>query len=339
MNILPQLAPRLYFAPKPSLCRIGQLNSGLFFWKNASLNLRLSPIISKDAKAFSSQNSQNVNSVLKSAILVPRQTVFRKMATHRDLGSQYGGRGSGNQWQQYWKMFQYPIFFSLGFVVFNAVALPIFFRSPLGTPLRRKPEYAIYGLIGLNLLGFLAWKTSKGMKFMYKHGLLHKDPSQFTTWSMLGSAFSHQEIWHVGVNMFVLYQFGTPVAKWIGSERFLEVYLDGAVLSSLGSLMLPVMFGAFSGIPSLGASGAVFTIFGLFSMLNPNAGVGIIFIPIYFPAYLVFWGSTAWNAAGLVLRWGRFDYAGHLAGSAVGAIWGWVLSRRAKRRQPRAAGR
>jgi rhomboid-like protein len=352
--ILPRITARLYFTPNLSLSKISQLNSKLFFCKNGPVKIQnlsfghlRTPGTSISNWSVSSHGVPKIlsttvlkNSFLPSGPLMSRtgasmSKFTRNLATHRDMRGSYGGNG-GSQWGRYWKMFQYPIYFSLGVVAFNAIALPVIFHSPFGASLKRRPDLVVYGLIGINLLGFLAWKTRRGSQFMYRYGLLHKD-SQFTTWSMLGSAFSHQDFWHVGINMFVLYQFGTPVAKWLGSERFLEAYLDGAVLASLGSMILPVMFGVFSGIPSLGASGAVFTIFGLFSCLNPNAGVGILFIPIYFPALYVFMGASAWNAAGLVLRWGRFDYAGHLAGSAVGAAWAWILKKRAEQARRRRA--
>lgn len=360
MLMLPRTTNRLYFLPNCSISKMMMLNSKLFFSKNGPMQLqRLTSSLGPASKASIKPVNPSVKSCdsagkrfpiqgLKSSFGFPRPRMdstmnrfsfTRNMATHRDMGRGgygYGRNGRSSQWSRYWKMFQYPIYFSLGVVAFNSIILPILFHNPLGATFRRRPELVVYGIIGLNLVGFLAWKSRRGSQFMYRYGLLHKD-SHFNNWSMLGSAFSHQDVFHLGINMYVLYQFGGPLAQWLGAERFLKIYLDGAVLASLGSLILPVLFGVFSGIPSLGASGAVFTLFGLFSCLNPNAGVGIIFIPIYFPALYVFLGTSVWNAAGLVLRWGRFDYACHLAGSAVGAVWGWILTRRSKRARRRSS--
>jgi rhomboid-like protein len=221
-------------------------------------------------------------------------------------------------------------------VAFNHLVLPWAFQMPGISTLRRHPDYVVWGLMAINGAGFLAWKSGRfASRFMYRYGLLHKD-RQFNVWQMLGSAFSHQELWHVGLNMFVLYQFGMPVARWMGSDQFLAAYMDGAVLSSLGSIMFPLLARTFVNVPSLGASGAVFGIFGIFSYLVPHAKLALFFIPLPIGAWGVFLGTLAYNAAGIFWRFGGSDYAGHVAGSLVGIVWGWLVSERIRRQRERA---
>ena len=62
---------------------------------------------------------------------------------------------------------------------------------------------------------------------------------------------------HLIFNMFALYIAGTIVERWYGSLRFLAIYLACAAAGSTASLV----FG--SGVPSIGASGAIMGLFGV----------------------------------------------------------------------------
>lgn len=262
---------------------------------------------------------------------------IRRYATHRDMesawsrrGGNYGSNGPGGKFSDLWKRWRVPLLFTAGALAFNHIVLP-YAVSPFRF-LRRNPEYAVYGLIALNLLGFMAWRVPAASRFMSRYGLLQKDPRSFTPWSMLGSAFSHQEFWHLGINMFVLYQFGIPVARWLGATDFLQGYLDGAVLSSLGSLCLPYIFRGTSLFPSLGASGAIYSVFGVFSYLAPNARLALWFIPLPIGAWYVFLITVASSAFQVVRRANTgFDHAGHLAGALAGIGWGAVVTQKIKK--------
>lgn len=269
--------------------------------------------------------------------------VKRGMATHRETGYRSSGSGSsgGGKWGRIFRYLQVPLLVTGGVILFNGIALPYVLQVPGINILAKRPDFLVYGLMGLNLAVFLAWKSPRSFgRQLYKYGLLHKD-AQFNKWSMIGSAFSHQEFWHLGVNMFVLYQFGLPVAKWVGSKNFLEMYLDGAVLASLGSMSLPVLVNAFtpwivmSNVPSLGASGAIFTIFGAFSYLVPYARLSLFFIPLPIGAWYVFLLTMGYNGIGLFYRLGMSDYAGHFAGGMAGILFGKIFSDRATRNRER----
>jgi rhomboid-like protein len=187
------------------------------------------------------------------------------------------------------------------------------------------------------MLVFLAWKAPASMgflKYLTRYGLLHKD-SHFNKWSMIGSAFSHIAFWHVAINMFVLYQMGIPVARMIGTGDFLACYMNGAVVSSLFSIMSPVLTGYRSLAPSLGASGSIFTMFGLFTWLVPNVRIAYFFIPLPMSGWMVFLSSIGINVAGMFYRWGRIDYAGHVGGSIVALVYGNYMSKKLEERRRR----
>lgn len=260
-------------------------------------------------------------------------------ATFRDLGYQgraggSGGSGRNNSAFNYLKI---PILFTIGVCAFNAIALPYLFQVPGFDYLKKNPKYIVYGLIGANALVFFAWKSPKGFgRQLYRYGLLHKD-AQFNKWQMIGSAFSHQEFWHLAINMFVLYQFGGSIIQWVGAKNFLEMYLDSAAISSLGSISFPFLLNKFtrlvvlSSVPSLGASGAIFSIFGAFSYLVPYAKLSLFFIPLPIGAWYVFLLTMGYNGLGMGFNWGRTDYAGHFAGCAAGILFGYIFAEKAKR--------
>jgi membrane associated rhomboid family serine protease len=76
---------------------------------------------------------------------------------------------------------------------------------------------------------------------------------------MLTSAFLHLPTFplHIAFNMYALYAFGGQVERLLGHARYLVLYLVAALGGSVATL-----FFMHPGIPSLGASGAVFGLFG-----------------------------------------------------------------------------
>lgn len=67
----------------------------------------------------------------------------------------------------------------------------------------------------------------------------------------------HGDILHLAFNMYALFLAGTIVERWYGSIRFLAFYLACAAAGSTASFV----FGG--DIPSVGASGAIFGLFGI----------------------------------------------------------------------------
>jgi rhomboid protease GluP len=67
---------------------------------------------------------------------------------------------------------------------------------------------------------------------------------------------------HLGFNMYALYLVGPIVERWFGSVRFLLFYL----LCAAGGSVASFVFGG--DIPSVGASGAIFGLFGLVLAAN-----------------------------------------------------------------------
>lgn len=79
--------------------------------------------------------------------------------------------------------------------------------------------------------------------------------------------------------------------------------------------------------PSLGTSSALFCVFGYFSYLIPDAKILLFIFPVPGGAWIAFLASVVWIAAGCVLRYGSFDYAAHLGGSAISVLYGWLIQK------------
>jgi len=103
--------------------------------------------------------------------------------------------------------------------------------------------------------------------------------------SLVAAPFTHQFLhggWaHLGVNMLSLAAFGAPVARLLGSRRFVAFYLSAGLVAGL----VHVLFFAASADPVIGASGAISGVFGAvliqmrqvgrLSSLLPIAGIWI----------------------------------------------------------------
>jgi rhomboid protease GluP len=79
------------------------------------------------------------------------------------------------------------------------------------------------------------------------------------TWRLFTSMFLHVGIFHILMNGYALYLFGNIVETETGRLRFLGIYFIGGLFASAASYM----FGS-AIVPSAGASGAIFALFGAF---------------------------------------------------------------------------
>ena len=208
----------------------------------------------------------------------------------------------------------------------------LFDYVPVFTHFKTHPRDFVYALLGVNLAVYGLWQLPRCWGFLQKYMLLQKSniPSN---WSIIGSAFSHQEFWHLGMNMLALWSFGTSIASMLGTANFFSLYMNSAIAGSLFSLWYPRIARMALMGPSLGASGALFGVLGCFSYLVPHAKILLFVFPIPGGAWVAFLASVAWNAAGCVMRWGSFDYAAHLGGSAIGVFYGWLIATQVERRR------
>jgi len=122
---------------------------------------------------------------------------------------------------------------------------------------------ATYALIVLNVAAFL---TEQGQFSLFgtsihgsviDEGVLDRfDVSvNHQYWRLVSSAFLHENLLHIGFNMYLLYLLGMMLEPAIGSVRFAVIYVTALLAGSFGALFA-------TAAPSLGASGAVFGLMG-----------------------------------------------------------------------------
>ena len=157
--------------------------------------------------------------------------------------------------------------------------IPLRDRNP-----RTSTPWVNYTLIALNLAAF-AWELSLGVRFEGTLASVAFVPERFWQaggWgadgmSMLVSMFLHAGWLHIGSNMLYLWIFGDNVEDRLGHFRYIVFYLA----SGFAATMAHALFNASSGIPAIGASGAIAGVLGAYLVLFPRAHV-MTLIPIGF---------------------------------------------------------
>jgi len=87
---------------------------------------------------------------------------------------------------------------------------------------------------------------------------------------ILTVALVHGGIMHLGFNMYALLVLGNPLEFAFGKVRFLAIFFISLLTGSLASLLLnPV------NQPSVGASGALFGLFGAFVVVGRRIGADV----------------------------------------------------------------
>lgn len=130
-------------------------------------------------------------------------------------------------------------------------------------------------------------------------------------WQPLSTIFAHGGIAHLGMNMFVLWQFGNLIERSFGAKEFLLLYFITGILTSL--LSFAYIYYLDNSVNLVGASGAICAILGYVAYFDRYQRKGIITWVLLI--------SVAPLLIGLPIAW----YA-HFIGLAVGFLY--ALSRR-----------
>ncbi len=91
---------------------------------------------------------------------------------------------------------------------------------------------------------------------------------------MLTSAFLHSQgfLLHIVLNMYTLWIFGQILEPLLGHARFLAIYLLSAVGGSVGFLLLTPVYPVNGPVGLVGASGAIFGLFGALLVVQRQRG-------------------------------------------------------------------
>ena len=98
--------------------------------------------------------------------------------------------------------------------------------------------------------------------------------------SIFTSMFLHGGFWHLAGNMLYLWIFGNNIEDAMGHVRFLLFYL----LCGIAAAMTMAFMDPSSGVPMVGASGAISGVLGAYMLLYPRARVTVL-IPLVIILY------------------------------------------------------
>jgi membrane associated rhomboid family serine protease len=181
-----------------------------------------------------------------------------------------------------------------------------------------------YTLIGLNVAIYLLAPVLIGSNWAYELALWPvSDPSLIANpeaggewWRWITAGFVHFGFLHLGLNMFVLFQFGGMLEPVLGRLRFGGLYLG----SLLGGSAMIALIGSL-GPPHGGASGAIFGLL---------AAYGIVLRTLRLPYQTLAVIAGVWLLAGFFIP--GLSWEGHLGGAIGGAVIMLVMLRGVQRR-------
>jgi membrane associated rhomboid family serine protease len=139
---------------------------------------------------------------------------------------------------------------------------------------RRTFPIVTFALIALNLLFFFV-ELNGGNAFVEQWAFvprrfLANPAADFPT--LFTSMFMHGGWLHLGGNMLYLWIFGDNVEDRFGHGKFLIFYL----LCGLAATFAQLAFSTASGVPNLGASGAIAGVLGAYILLFPQGRVRVL---------------------------------------------------------------
>ncbi|HZW08496.1 MAG TPA: rhomboid family intramembrane serine protease [Phycisphaerales bacterium] len=159
--------------------------------------------------------------------------------------------------------------------------------------------------------------------------------ARLEVWRLVTFQFLHEHasIWHLVLNMFGLYMFGTLVEEQLGRRRYLAYYLVCGIFGGITYLLLNLLGNVFQlrvpGVlfddirtPLIGASAGVFGVIMACAKIAPNMPVYMLLFP--FPLRMK-WLAYAWvGIAAFNLLFGGRNAGGdaaHLGGAIAGAFF------------------
>ncbi|TGN31031.1 rhomboid family intramembrane serine protease [Aeromicrobium chenweiae] len=185
-------------------------------------------------------------------------------------------------------------------------------KNLAGGAITRTAGVASLAIIVLNVLAYLVTAATDGQRgsFFGDGAMVGYYVADGEIYRLLTSTFLHAGILHLLFNMYALYLFGPFVERAIGTVRFVVAYLTMAIVGSVFVYLL-----AAPGTVTIGASGAVFGLFGMAMMLLLKAKQDITTL-------LVLLAINAFiSVAGSNISW-----QGHLGGFVAGVVLGAVVA-------------
>lgn len=190
-----------------------------------------------------------------------------------------------------------------------------------------------YAFIAINVAIF-AWQASLPYEVfdqvIYHYGAIPAEIMRGQDmYTLFSSTFMHGSWMHLIGNMVFLWVFADNIEATVGSRRFLIFY----ILGGLAAHAAHIFFNLGSGVPTVGASGAIAAVMGAYLVMFPRSRVRtlVFFFFIRVPAFLFlgFW-IIQQSYSGLqnlnnMSEGGGVAWWAHIGGFVFGALAGMVF--------------
>ncbi|WP_214467444.1 rhomboid family intramembrane serine protease [Microbacterium flavescens] len=180
-----------------------------------------------------------------------------------------------------------------------------------------------YSIIGITLFVYLL-TLIPGIGSSLQQSLLYFAPAlypeltgRFEPWRLLTAALVHGSFFHVGLNMLALWMIGRSLEPLLGRWRFLTLY----VLSALGGSVAVTLLSFLT--PVVGASGAIFGLFGALFVIGRHIGANIGGIAIILGVNLAIGFIPGFNVS----------WQAHVGGLLTGLLVAFIFTRTRSRQQ------
>lgn len=176
---------------------------------------------------------------------------------------------------------------------------------------------ATYAIIGVTALVYVITlipgfgQTVEDLLLFWAPLLYPQLSGTFQPWRLLTAALVHSSIWHIGLNMLALWMIGRSLEPLLGRWRFVALYLLSALGGSVAVALLSF------GTPVVGASGAIFGMFGALLVIGRHIGANIMSIAVVLAINLAIGFIPGFNVS----------WQAHVGGLVVGALVGFVFTR------------
>ena len=141
--------------------------------------------------------------------------------------------------------------------------------------------------------------------------------NNFYIWQPVTYLFLHGGLWHLLINMVVLWMFGSEIERYWGRREFLGYYF----ITGIGSGILTALFSFDSTIPVVGASGAIYGVLLAYGLMFPNRTIYLYFlIPVKVKYFVLFIGGVAFISS-LSDIGSAVSHLTHLSGMVIGYLY------------------
>ncbi len=160
------------------------------------------------------------------------------------------------------------------------------------------------------------------------------EPDSFNVKNMITAAFAHGSWSHVFGNLFFFFAFAAAVELALGFVSYLLVFIALAIGTHLAYSFS--LYGVADAVPTLGLSGVVMGMMGMFAYLMPTVKIRCLWWFIFFirifriPAWILAMWYIGWDIYDLNHSDGQsnINFVAHISGAGIGFLLGLLFFRK-----------